>query len=146
MNLTHIKNKSGGLSVWSLLFSMCWFGFFYSLIYSTGELNTTSSVCVRVWSCVCYLEMNSMFSVSSLQPETPASCDSIHAVWRMNEISEWSVFLCYGVLIVVFSRCDCETHTHTHTHIYFKSTLSVLFPQQLLFMNEQHVNNDLYNR
>ncbi len=37
------------------------------------------------------------------------------------------------------------THTHTHTHIYFKSTLSVLFPQQLLLMNGNHVNNDLYN-
>jgi len=36
--------------------------------------------------------------------------------------SEWSVFLCYGVLIVVFSRCDCETHTHTHTNKLFISS------------------------
>ncbi len=34
-------------------------------------------------------------------------------------------------------------HTHTHTFI---SSQHFLFTQQLLFMNDQHVNNDLYNR
>ncbi len=34
-----------------------------------------------------------------------------------------------------------HTHarTHAHTHTYFKSTLSVLFPLQLLLMNNHHL-------
>ncbi len=69
-------------------------------------------------------------------------CSSVTAYWPCSSVD----------VTVKHTRTRTHKQTHRHTHtthtntIYFKSTLSVLFPQQLLFMNEQHVNNDLYNR